>query len=134
MATKKNAGHLPPKLFAFDRGSLDKISRYLNKRKLVPAAFRGTDKFIDIVSWNLRWFDHRDPRRVKAITEVMDELNSDMFVLTEVAEDGALDQVIQQLEKKKAGYYSSHYGTTGGQQRVVLMWEDRKSTRLNSSH
>ena len=103
MATKKNAGHLPPKLFAFDRGSLDKISRYLNKRKLVPAAFRGTDKFIDIVSWNLRWFDHRDPRRVKAITEVMDELNSDMFVLTEVAEDGALDQVIQQLEKKKAG-------------------------------
>ncbi|GFO53288.1 hypothetical protein GMSM_02950 [Geomonas sp. Red276] len=113
----------PPKPYSFDRESLDQISRYLTKKNLVPEKFRDTDKFVDVVSWNLRWFDHRDPRRVEAITEIMAEMNSDVFVLTEVAEDGALKQVVDALAERRAGFYSTAYGTTGGQQRVVLMWD-----------
>jgi len=113
----------PPKPFPFDRDSLDQISRYLAKKGLVPKNFRDTDKFVDVVSWNLRWFDHRDTRRIEAITEVMAEMNSDLFVLTEVAEDGALTEIVDKLAHRRAGYYSTVYGTTGGQQRVVLMWD-----------
>lgn len=116
----------------YDRASIDYISQYLKKKKLVPTEFRDTDKFIDVVSWNIRWFDHQDPDRVKAITEIMGALNSDIFVLTEIAEDGALDEVVAGLGKKKAGHYSVHYGTTGGQQRVALVW-DRDWIRAKES-
>lgn len=107
----------------FDRGEVvDHISRFLDAKKLVPEAFKGTDKFIDIVSWNIRWFDAQDPDRVAAIADVMEQLNADLFVLTEIANDGALDTVVAELAARKAGFYSVAYGSTGGQQRVVLMW------------
>jgi endonuclease/exonuclease/phosphatase family metal-dependent hydrolase len=119
MATKK------PKTRILDHrsGSKDNISRYLDAKKLVPKQFRGTDQFLDIVSWNIRWFDFADPDRVKAIAEVMDALNADIFVLTEIAEDGALDEVGKILSNRKAGFYTIKYGKTGSQQRVVLMWD-----------
>lgn len=123
MAAKKPAGNKPPAQMKYDRDSIDYISQYLKKKKLVPKEFQDSDKFIDIVSWNIRWFDHKDPDRIKAITEIMSALNSDIFVLTEIAEDGALDEVVELLTKKKAGHYSLAYGTTGGQQRVVMMWD-----------
>lgn len=104
-------------------GPDDNISRFLEASKLVPERFKGTDKFLDIVSWNIRWFDAQDPARVKAIADVLETINADFFVLTEIAEDGALNQIAELLAKRKAGYYSVHYGTTGGQQRVVLMWD-----------
>ena len=37
--------------------------------------------------------------------------------------DGALDEVADALSKKHAGFYSVHYGTTGDQQRVAIMWD-----------
>ncbi len=79
--------------------------------------------------WNIRWFDHQDDRRVEAITEVMSAINGDIFVLTEIAEDGALDAVVKALRDRNVGFYSAHYGNTGGQQRVVLLW-DRDWVRL----
>ncbi|NDH60313.1 MAG: hypothetical protein EBY18_01405 [Alphaproteobacteria bacterium] len=132
-AKRKNAGgggKITPKLEFFDRGDVpDKIGRLLNASQMVPERFRGTDRFLDIVSWNIRWFDHQDDRRVEAITEVMAAINGDIFVLTEIAEDGALDAVVEALKDRNVGFYSAHYGTTGGQQRVVLLW-DRDWVRL----
>ncbi len=115
---------MPPRAARFDHaGSTDNISRFLDARSLVPTRFRGTDKFLDVVSWNIRWFDAQDSSRVTAIYEVLKDLNADLLVLTEIQHDGALDEVARRLAKSKAGYYSIHHGTTGGQQRVALMWD-----------
>jgi hypothetical protein len=125
-ATKK----ITPKLKFFDTDDVpDKISRLLDAKNLVPPRFRGTDKFLDVISWNIRWFDHQDVRRIEAIREVMSALNGDIFVLTEIAEDGALDEVVKGLIDRKVGHYSTRYGTTGGQQRVAMVW-DRDWVRL----
>ncbi|MBI5266700.1 MAG: hypothetical protein HY851_05645, partial [candidate division Zixibacteria bacterium] len=57
------------------------------------------------------------------IGQVMKQINADLFVLTEVAEDGALDDVVKILGKAKVGQYSCAYGKTGSQQRVAMMWD-----------
>ncbi len=88
----------------------------------IPEEYRGSDQFLDVVTWNIRYFHDRDQTRVARIAEVMNALNADIFVCEEILE-GALDPVAQVLEKKKAGYYQTAYGTTGGQQRVALMWD-----------
>lgn len=115
MATSK------PKVFD-TVGTQDRISRLLNAKKLVPPRYVGSDGYFDLVSWNIAWFDAEDGDRVAAITEVLSQINADMFVLMEIANDGALDDVVRRLAKRKAGFYSTFYGSTGGQQRVVLMW------------
>lgn len=101
----------------------DRISVLLDAKKLVPKKFRGTDKYLDVISWNIRWFDAADSDRVKAIADVLGELNADFLVLTEIASDGALTEVVNQLAQAKAGFYSTHYGATGQEQRIVLMWD-----------
>lgn len=103
--------------------SKDRVGRLLNGRGLVPDRFKGTDRFLDVVSWNIRYFDHADPVRVDHITEVLSQLNADVLVLLEIAQDGALDEVVKRLADRRAGFYSVKYGTTGAQQRVVLMWD-----------
>jgi endonuclease/exonuclease/phosphatase family metal-dependent hydrolase len=113
-----------PKLKFFSRSDVpDRISRFLDAKNLVPPRFKGTDKFLDIVSWNIRWFDHQDDRRIEAIQQVLSEINGDIFVLVEIAQDGALDDVVKALAAARAGYYSVHYGTTGDQQRVAIVWD-----------
>jgi endonuclease/exonuclease/phosphatase family metal-dependent hydrolase len=101
----------------------DKLSALLDAKKLVPPKFRGTDKYLDVISWNIRYFDAKDPDRVQAIADVMAELNADFFVLTEIAGDGALEGVCEKLADVKAGFYSTHYGATGKQQLVAMMWD-----------
>ncbi|MEK6674468.1 MAG: endonuclease/exonuclease/phosphatase family protein [Planctomycetota bacterium] len=101
----------------------DKISRYLQAKKVVPARLAGTDKFLDIVSWNIRWFDHKDPKRVKLITDVLDALNADVFILNEISGKGVLDGVIDRLADRGAGYYSVVQGETGAEQRVSMLWD-----------
>ncbi len=92
---------MPQTRFFDDAGSVDNISRYLDAKKLGPERFQGTDNFLDVVSWNIYWFDAADPERVEAITEVLDAINGDMFVLVEIAADGALDAVVEELAKRK---------------------------------
>jgi endonuclease/exonuclease/phosphatase family metal-dependent hydrolase len=93
---------------------------------MVPTAFRDTDQFIDIVSWNIRFFDHKDPERVEVVTDVLASLGSDVFVLLEVADDGVLDEVIEKLNERGVGRYSvvvGPNGERGGQQRVAVLWD-----------
>lgn len=89
---------------------------------LVPVDYRGTDKFLDVICWNLCYFNDRDQARVKRVAGILDALNADIIVLEEVM-DGSMAPVIKQLQEGNAGYYDAAYGTTGGQQRVAFLWD-----------
>lgn len=117
---------LPKNAKVFERYSEDKATRLLAAENLVPPQFKDSDQFIDIVSWNIRWFDHKDPERVELVSDVLTEIGSDVFVLMEIADDGVLDEVIEKLNERRAGRYSVYVGpngTRGGQQRVAVLWD-----------
>ncbi|MBM3487261.1 MAG: hypothetical protein FJX67_11625 [Alphaproteobacteria bacterium] len=98
----------------------DRLSRILVD--LVPREFRGTDRYLDVVNWNIRYFNARDPDRVRQITRVLKEINGDIFVLQEI-EDGALEDVVAALIAGGDGLYKAVYGTTGGDQRVAFVYD-----------
>lgn len=100
----------------------DNISRSFKKLDLVPAQYRGTEKFLDVVTWNIRFFHDRDPNREKMIASILASLNADIIVLQEIL-DNSLYQVTDMLKRKKAGYYQTVYGTTGGNQRIAMMYD-----------
>lgn len=100
----------------------DNISRGFDALDLIPDELRGSPNFVDVVSWNIRYFHDRDPERLKLITEILSVLNADVIVLQEILY-GSLDPVAESLRESGAGYYDIAYGTTGGQQRVALMWD-----------
>ncbi|NJM27364.1 MAG: hypothetical protein HC856_02230 [Pseudanabaena sp. RU_4_16] len=98
----------------------DRISKIL--RSQVPKNLRGSDRFLDIITWNIRFFNQRDRKRVRTIRNLMEELNADIFVLQEI-EEGALDGIAEDLIDSGAGLYKTAYGTTGGEQRVAFMYD-----------
>lgn len=124
MATKKNKKgqsqqkNSPDPLIA----SNDRISALLHDKGLVPAPDEGSDQFFDLITWNIKFFNNRDPKRVTIISDILRELNADIFVFQEI-EYGALDVVAQNLIDAGAGLYKVAYGTTGGDQRVAIMYD-----------
>lgn len=100
----------------------DNISRLLRSGDFVPKKFEGSDRFLDIITWNIKFFNDRDPKRVENIRIIMQELNADIFVLQEI-EDGALDVIADMLTTSGAGLYKTAYGTTGGDQRVAFIYD-----------
>lgn len=98
----------------------DNLSRYLSD--FIPDEFEGDDRFLDIITWNIKFFNSRDPRRVENIRTIMQELNADLFILQEIEED-SLDEVAEALTFSGAGLYKTAYGTTGGDQRVAFMYD-----------
>lgn len=98
----------------------DNISAAINE--YVPEDLRGTDRYLDIVNWNIRYFNELDPGRVRLISKIMGEINADIFVLQEIA-DGAMDAVASALNDSGAGLYKTSYGSTGGTQRVSIMYD-----------
>lgn len=91
-------------------------------KDIVPAHLRGSDQYLDIICWNIRYFNQRDPERTRLIASIMAQLNADIFVCEEI-EDGALDPVAEMLIQSGAGLYKTAYGTTGGDQRVAVMYD-----------
>ena len=89
---------------------------------LVPNGLEGNDTYVDIVTWNIWYFHDRDEKRVDTITDVLEGLNADILVLQEVGH-GSLDIVAEKLKERGAGCYQVHYGTTGGSQRVAIMFD-----------
>ena len=89
---------------------------------LVPAGLEGTDTYIDIVTWNIWYFHDKDEERVNTMVDVLEGLNADILVLQEIAY-GSLDIVAKRLTERGAGHYEVHYGTTGGNQRVAIMYD-----------
>lgn len=100
----------------------DNLSQLFEAADLVPPEYRGTDEFVDVLNWNIRFFHDRDQRRVQMITDILEELNADLIVFQEIS-DGSLDIVAELLEKRGAGSYEVAYGTTGGNQRVAMMYD-----------
>jgi endonuclease/exonuclease/phosphatase family metal-dependent hydrolase len=100
----------------------DNISKAFEALNLVPDEYRGTERFLDVVAWNLRWFNADEKARVDNVTGVLAQINADIFVFEEI-QDGALDGVRDRLLELKAGTYKVAYGTTGGDQRVAIMYD-----------
>lgn len=98
----------------------DNISAAINE--YVPDELRGSDRYVDLVNWNIRYFNELDPARVRLITKIMGEINADIFVLQEIAE-GAVDGVAAALNAAGAGLYKTAYGSSGGTQRVAFMYD-----------
>src|SRR5262249_9647622 len=98
----------------------DHISQALNR--YVPEKLAGTDRFLDVVNWNIRFFNELDPARVELISQIVAEINADILVLQEIAE-GALDAVAEKLRAAGAGFYKVAYGRTGGEQRVAFLYD-----------
>lgn len=96
----------------------DKIS--LGLEDLVPAKYKGTDQYLDVVTWNIRYFHDLDKQRVNRVVDILSALNADIIVLQEIR-DQSLDAVAEKLTKDGAGNYEVNYGTTGGNQRVAVM-------------
>lgn len=100
----------------------DNLSKNFAELGLVPPKYRGTDQFLDIVQWNIRFFHDQDPERVERIVNILSELNADIIILQEI-KYMSLEAVAQGLRDRKAGYYQTAYGTTGGDQRVAIMYD-----------
>jgi endonuclease/exonuclease/phosphatase family metal-dependent hydrolase len=53
---------------------------------------------------------------------VLNSINADIFVFQEIL-DGSMQTVAERLTGMGAGHYVAEHGTTGGQQRVAMMWD-----------
>lgn len=100
----------------------DHLSEGFDRLGLVPERYRGTDQFLDIVTWNIRFFHDRDRDRVDRIVDVLAGLNADIIVLQEIMNQ-SLELVARELQRLEAGYYETAYGTTGGNQRIALLYD-----------
>ena len=100
----------------------DNLSSAFDRLGLVPERYRGTDQFIDIVTWNIRFFHDQDSDRVRRIVNVLSELNADIIVLQEIRNQ-SMEIVAEELRRLEVGYYSTAYGSTGGDQRVALLYD-----------
>jgi endonuclease/exonuclease/phosphatase family metal-dependent hydrolase len=89
---------------------------------IVDKRFRGTDRYLDLVTWNIRWFNSRDPRRVDNMVTVLSALNADIIVLQEI-ESGSLDELALELSDAGVGLYKVAYGTSGGDQRIAMLYD-----------
>jgi len=89
---------------------------------LVPDHLQGTDRFLDLVTWNIKFFDLKSADRVRMIGRIMNEISADIFVMQEI-DDGAMQPVASFLNDVGAGHYSVAQGTTGGNQRVTILYD-----------
>ncbi len=108
---------------------------------LVPKRYIGTDRYLDVIQWNLEWFGAskstaRDARRWNLIVGILEKLNADLYIFQEIAgptptRAGVMDAVAAELTKRGAGEYVVDYTKAGGEQRVAMMW-DRQWLRAKS--
>lgn len=125
-ASRRSTGMAKPaaaaRLEEFKPPPNDNITAAFDRLGMVPREYRGTDQFIDIVTWNIRFFHDQDRDRVKRIVSILSELNADIIVLQEIR-NLSMDVVAEELRRLDAGYYATSYGTTGGDQRVAMMYD-----------
>lgn len=100
----------------------DNITRAFEAVNIIKEEHRGSDLFLDVVNWNIRYFHHKDKERLNRIVDILSVINADIIVLQEILE-GSLDPVCELLAERGAGYYQVAYGSTGGNQRIAIMWD-----------
>lgn len=106
-----------PFLGFFDQGGSYEVS---------VDSFSGSSQYADIGFWNIEHFNDRiNNRRVATIADVVSRLSLDAFGLTEV-ESGALDRLVDTLERSGDSYGFVYHNTPGRQDIAVLY--DRDTT------
>jgi len=143
-ASKIVASNIPARLTMHDNvltSNNDNIARAF--ANYVPDKYKGTDKYLDIVQWNIEWFGasksaEKDKKRKEVVLNLLKILNADLFIFQEVAGPsadgrykGSLDDIAEELTVSGAGDYAVYYNKAGGEQRVAMMW-DREFVRAKS--
>lgn len=90
----------------------------------VPHSVEGTDKYLDLCTWNIKFFT-ANPKRIELIASIMKEINADIYVLQEIAES-SMDEVADRLNASGDHTYQVVYGTKGGDIRVAFMYDLEK--------
>jgi endonuclease/exonuclease/phosphatase family metal-dependent hydrolase len=102
---------------------------------IVPVEFRGTNRYLDVVQWNIEWFGaakstQKDSKRRNLVLRILQTLNADLFIFQEIAgpsadgrRPGVLDDIAAELTRNGAGDYAVDYTQAGGEQRVAMMWD-----------
>lgn len=98
----------------------DYISETIEALNIIPPGMKGNDLYLDIVSWNIRYFHDKDATRVERISRILNALNADIIVCQEI-KYGSMEAVADRLAELDAGYYEVNYGMTGGNQRICIM-------------
>jgi endonuclease/exonuclease/phosphatase family metal-dependent hydrolase len=136
--TKKTTYPNPPRAALARRHNVltsanDNLSAALSD--LVPEWARDTDRFINVVQWNIEWFGAaksaaKDRKRHGLVVRILSALNADLFVFQEVAGPsrdgrypGVLDSIAATLTRRGLGDYRVEYTQAGGEQRVAMMWD-----------
>ena len=57
----------------------DYISETIEALDIVPPGQKGNDLYLDVVSWNIRYFHDKDPERVERISRILNALNADII-------------------------------------------------------
>lgn len=89
---------------------------------LVPDHLQGVKNKLDLVTWNIKFFDLKSVERIRLIGRVMREIAADIFVMQEI-DAGAMKPVANFLNDIGAGSYTVEQGTTGGNQRVTILYD-----------
>lgn len=131
-AKKAKPGKGPRKLGVVTAPN-DNLSQAIDD--LVPEKYRGTDRYLDVVQWNIEWFGaaksrQKDKQRRDLILQILGALNGDLFIFQEVAGPskdgrypGVLDSIADELTQEDFGEYVVAYTRAGGEQRVAMMWD-----------
>ena len=109
-----------------------------NWREAEVPGFQGNIDFADIGFWNIEHFNRKvSARRVAAVADVLEALNMDVMGLVEV-EDGALDDLITELQQRGLDHQYCLLDMSGSQDLAVLF--DQETTQvelrmdLNDTH
>lgn len=105
-----------------DNDSVSELFQIALPNGLVPNLHQGTDRFLDLITWNIKFFDLKSAERVRLIGRIINEMAGDIFVFQEIAADAMLP-VARFLNDIGAGAYEVEQGTTGGSQRVTIMYD-----------
>jgi endonuclease/exonuclease/phosphatase family metal-dependent hydrolase len=109
----------------------DNLSRVFED--FVPDWAEDSDRFLNIVQWNIEWFGAaksraKDRNRYGLVLDVLKALNADLFVFQEVAgpnstQLGVMNAIAEDLTAAGSGDYRVEYTNAGGEQRVAMMWD-----------
>jgi endonuclease/exonuclease/phosphatase family metal-dependent hydrolase len=105
-----------------DNDTISELFEIALPNGLVRDDLQGTNRFLDIVTWNIKFFDLKSAERVRQIGRILNEIAADVMVFQEI-DEAAMLPVASFLNDIGAGAYQVEQGTTGGNQRVTVMYD-----------
>lgn len=92
----------------------------------VVRVYEGTEQDIDIGAWNIRWLsrDHDDQERLERVASVINDLNLDIWALSEVSR-AAVEALVGVLKTKFKQDFHAAYSepdSSPGKQATAVIW------------